>query len=688
MQFGQRNIKSGKEYEKYFAAPDNDVTKYGNNSVDYNVHSVIPKVVNKYKWQAEKIADLLYNKDLEKFCYNIWEFLFNHIQYEFDVVGREQFRTPYRSWADREQGIDCDCFSIFTSCILSVKKIPHCIRITKYDYRPDWQHIYVIVPKKGIELNPYEPETYYTIDAVIHSFDTEKEFTDQKTYYMDGQLGIVTEVLHGLGSENNDEVVETLLGLGKISGKELDIIKKHIVQTREWISNNPTLYKAQGGDPITALKMYDYAIDNFDKGETIRNKAFEVLAQNEARYNREVLKLDDADLDGVIDDDDYQFSALGELGKTKTERKAARTEKKAAKQEKKAAKKEIKAQSKIERKQENKDEKAERKQERQEAQGFFRKVGTAIKQGGEAVFVKYNPAIIAARQGFLFSIKLNLFKLANRLAPAYTNIGSEKQIKAAKKRLEKTLEIFNDKLQGSSAELKEAVLIGNKGEQATMEGIALFGLGFVVSTATAASVLSATSILASVIKAMKSVDDEEGVDYNEFELNGIDDDYIETIEFLRGLDALGEGEEAAGQIIAQITQYIKSFFEKIKARRSETKDMSKEEKKAYNQTKKEEARAQKGNGTNAGNFVKRLFNSEDNKPQDTNDIEKAIAVSDNNPGPEQKSWIKRNWWIIPAAISGIAAIVTGIKVMGKNKKANTKGLGETTTTTKVIKYKL
>ncbi|NCA79946.1 MAG: hypothetical protein EOM76_07160, partial [Sphingobacteriia bacterium] len=172
MQFGPRNIKPGTEYDKYFGSAENESISQGNNSVKHNVEVVIPQIVNKYKYQAAKIANVLYDANVEKFCKNIWSFLFNHIQYEFDKVGREQFRTPYRSWHDRKEGIDCDCFSIFASCILSNKNIPHCIRITKYNYSDDWQHIYVIVPKPGIALNPYEPATYYTIDAVIHSFNT------------------------------------------------------------------------------------------------------------------------------------------------------------------------------------------------------------------------------------------------------------------------------------------------------------------------------------------------------------------------------------------------------------------------------------------------------------------------------------------------------------------------------------
>jgi hypothetical protein len=577
MEYGRRNIKPGYEFDKYFGEPDYVTDKLGDRNIVKNVIDVIPSVVNKYKYQTEKIANVLFSKDVRKFSNNIWDFLFNHIQYAYDELGKEQFRAPWYSWKTRNEGIDCDCFSIFVSCILTNKNIPHCLRITKYDNKPQWQHIYVIVPKPTHKFDPENGNTYWTIDAVIHEFNAEKEYSEQKTFIMDG-LGVITEVLHGFETENDiiTEVVKNdFTGLGgPLSSSELDKIKKHLQQTAKWITENPTIYRSQGGDPVIMLKMLDYALENFDKGEEIRNKAFEILAKNEASYNKHVLKVDDSDLDGIIDDDDYQFSGIGELGKTKTERKAARQTKKAERQEKKEDKKEIRSEKKQDKKVERKEEKQERKTERQEAQGFFRKVGVAVKQGGEATFVKYNPAVIASRTAFLLAVKLNLFRLASRMN------ASPKVYSAVEK-------IFDDKLQGSSAELKAAMKIGMLKQGQDFKGLAGLMLNGLGDPATVASLLTAVPVLVSVINAINKVEDEEGVSGYGY----IDDDVFDYEMVLLGFSELN-GLAAAQTVNAEmVVAFIKNLFENIKEKREQKKGMTKEERKAYNKEKKDQKKA-------------------------------------------------------------------------------------------------
>lgn len=702
MKFGKRNIKDGSKFNHLFPAAKNEKINKGNNGVEKNVNEIIPQVVKNYNWQAKDIANHLYDPDLHKFCKNIWQFCFDYIQYEFDKPGREQLRTPQRVWADRISGVDCDCFSIFISSILTQKNIPHCIRITKYDNKIQWQHIYVVVPKSDKPFNPYEPSTYWIIDAVIHEFNVEKEFTDQKTYYMSGQLGTVTEVLNGFPSrrmrKRSSKVISRVLsGLGEASETELDKIKNHIAETRVWIENNPTAYAAQGGDQATMLKMIDYALDNWDKGEDIRNKALEILAQNEARYNAEVLKIDDADLDDIIDDDDYDFDGLGNFGATKVQRKAKRTEKKAAKkaakvekkaakvekkaakQEKKAEKKEIKSTSKVERKVERKEEKAERKEERQEAQGFFRKVGVAAKQGGQAVFVKYNPAIIAGRQGLLMVIKLNLFRLASRLAPAY---GTEAQAKAkgqnyaaSKKMLDKVLQIFDEKLQGSSAEFKEAVLIGALKPGQDLQGIIeTFGVLGAIDPVTLSAIMSAVPIVVSVVNAINEVEYDYGI-----EGWTIEDDIYEAeiiADQLEGLAATG-----AKKVTAKIiTDWLKKVLSNIKENREAKKSMSKEDYKKEKSVKKLAKKANKANKEDGlfKKVIKKIVTGQDTDDQDASDDdadneeilqEKEAKI---NIDPTQETWWSRNkkkviW--IGGGVLTLAVLTGAIGLTRKNAKA-------------------
>lgn len=50
--------------------------------------------------------------------FNLWHWLRHNIRYEYDREGREEVRTPLRTWADRRRGVDCDCLSVFAWCVL------------------------------------------------------------------------------------------------------------------------------------------------------------------------------------------------------------------------------------------------------------------------------------------------------------------------------------------------------------------------------------------------------------------------------------------------------------------------------------------------------------------------------------------------------------------------------------------
>lgn len=50
--------------------------------------------------------------------FNLWHWLRHNIRYEYDREGREEVRTPLRTWADRQRGVDCDCLSVFAWCVL------------------------------------------------------------------------------------------------------------------------------------------------------------------------------------------------------------------------------------------------------------------------------------------------------------------------------------------------------------------------------------------------------------------------------------------------------------------------------------------------------------------------------------------------------------------------------------------
>ena len=607
MEYGVRNIVDGSAYDKFFGKPDREFFFNGTATTEKNVEKILPKIIAKYSWQTKKLANYLWkqsNNDLRTFCENIWYFLFKHIQYRYDKAGVEEFRTPYRSWAEREKGIDCDCFAIFVSCILTNRHIPHYFRITKYNGRDQWQHIYVIVPKgNGIRFDENNPNTYWIIDCVVHEFNREKEFTDQKLQPMNG-LGIITQTLTGFEQPDAAEVLTGLLlddDDNELAGSDNDMLKLQLLATRNWVAENPKLYEAQNGKTADSfIKMCDYALQYWDNPET-REKALNILIENEKRQEAAIKGLGTPLLRKQVftkrialvkampvkklaarpavaefdDEDDFEG-----LGKSKAEKKAAKQQKKEAKKAQKAEKKKIKAETRKEAKQERKERREANKEELKNQQGFWNKMKTALKQGAKAIAVTANPAVIAVRGAFLFVVKLNLFGIAKKLHPASCDEATAKkmgytakQIDVAKKSAAATEKIFADKMGGTRAHLKEAVLIGYlKKAQGSLNGLceAADGLGeLVTAAATAASIMSAVGVCVSVLKAIMKVEKDEGVEG----LGSMEDEINRTEQLLRtttvndivnGMSISGLSGDEKAETASAIAKFIKAVIEKIK----------------------------------------------------------------------------------------------------------------------------
>ena len=162
----QVKVKSGREYDHLFPrAMLSTITKKEGATVADTI-KFIPQVVNETLFHTKKIAQVLKGNNLRETCRNIWQFVYDHIAYKKDEDGKEQVRSPARAWHDRGkiQGVDCDCYTVFISSILSNLKISHILRITKYK-EDHFQHIYPIVPLPD--------GSYITIDCVVRNFDYE-----------------------------------------------------------------------------------------------------------------------------------------------------------------------------------------------------------------------------------------------------------------------------------------------------------------------------------------------------------------------------------------------------------------------------------------------------------------------------------------------------------------------------------
>ncbi len=333
---GYRTIKNGQEFDHLFPpANHRDKIILKNGEVQDTV-GLMGEIVRQTLSQTQNLAVGLKGKSLSETCRRVWEFLYNHIQYKLDKRGLEQLRQPARSWADRHSGIDCDCFSVFTSSILSNLGIEHKFRITKYAGKSNFQHVYVVVPDGHSEI---------VIDCVLSKFNYEKPYSEKKDFTMkptkNGLGGIDIAMLSGV-PRSLGEVIDDVRN--KVHFQQIACSDKatfaYLQDLRLVLSHKPQLCS----DPQTTLKMLDYLIKYWNT--PYRNRALDNLCKDEAV------------LDGLGD-----FGKLFKKIKAKrTEKKVAKIAKKAVKKQAKVAKKVAKRQAKVAKKQIKVEKKAVRKQ--------------------------------------------------------------------------------------------------------------------------------------------------------------------------------------------------------------------------------------------------------------------------------------------------------------------------------------
>jgi len=139
----------------------------------------IPVIVQKTRWQVEKFVEQeLQGLSTYTACEKLWNFVKFHIRYKKDKRGIEQVRSPRRLIHD---GVgDCDCFTTFIDTCLSALQIETINRITKYDHKDYFQHIYPVVPLGN--------GSFIIMDCVADKFNYEVPYTEKKDYKMDLQF--------------------------------------------------------------------------------------------------------------------------------------------------------------------------------------------------------------------------------------------------------------------------------------------------------------------------------------------------------------------------------------------------------------------------------------------------------------------------------------------------------------------
>jgi hypothetical protein len=516
---GPRNTKDGRKFNHLMKKASGSDKFVKNGNVLETVESCINIIADHYR-EVEELAKNLQADSVKNTCRNIFNFAYTYLQYQKDEDGTEQLRTPARSWLDGQvkfkqqgksnSGIDCDDYSIFCGSLLKCLGIPFKFRITKYDGKSYFQHIYVFVPAQG------DSEDEIIIDPVLSKFDYQKPYSFEKSDFnmsplqrvggvsgINGltgtlSLGLPIYALSGLdyaggriADVDHTELMaiisgvdfeDTLNGLGNAEDATLNYLRR----TRDFLLKN----KENKGkmshiqNPDQFINMLDQAIKFWHTPQ--RQKVLDKLVAIEDKLAENgFIKYDIDGIEGFdeLDEDEHETEGLG-----RSKKRRGRF---------------FKAIKKI-----------------------GKKVGKVAKKMVKAI-VRFNPLTIAIRGGLLAALRLNMFGISKKLQYAYLpdemaakyNIDSSKLAKL-KKRHAKVKKLFNG-LQGKDKNLRKAILKGAKqkspdfslngmeGILAGLQGLEAMGelaeLGDLGVVATAASVGAASGLLAKISSWLKPV---------------------------------------------------------------------------------------------------------------------------------------------------------------------------------------
>ena len=130
------------------------------------------RIVKKTLHQTAKIARHLKKENTVSTLQSVFKFANENFNYCLDTPGTEQLRQPLASWRDRHQGIDCDCYSILISSILTNLNISHSFRKAKYNSNKVYSHVYVVAHVKNKD---------YVLDPVVGKFNEEHPYSSKYT---------------------------------------------------------------------------------------------------------------------------------------------------------------------------------------------------------------------------------------------------------------------------------------------------------------------------------------------------------------------------------------------------------------------------------------------------------------------------------------------------------------------------
>lgn len=129
------------DYSQFFATANNTTTLAGSGLND-TIQLIADTCRNNYQDCAKIAAHLKGDCKLQS-AFNLWHWMRNNIKYEYDSEGKEEVRTPLRTWQDRQRGVDCDCLSVFAWCTLYNMGYNPMFELAAFNGKDNYSHIYL-----------------------------------------------------------------------------------------------------------------------------------------------------------------------------------------------------------------------------------------------------------------------------------------------------------------------------------------------------------------------------------------------------------------------------------------------------------------------------------------------------------------------------------------------------------------
>jgi hypothetical protein len=504
--------------------------------------------------QVEGLALQLQGSTIAETSQNIWNYLRENTRYKLDRKGIEELRTPARSIIDGQRGvqdvafgIDCDDYTILISALLMNLGIAHEYRIAAYEQAGRFQHIYpVAFDQNGnafvIDVVPEIPHFNYEEQPII-----DLKTIPMELHELSGTLPVDTEDMDFPVTEEEiqNDFAEEMQQPYSLEGIEDDY--EDAILENNFLSGFAEVYDEAKADII--LNGTSDAVALLERGVLAEvNKARQTLA-NEKREPTILSQLVDVNqelriIDTVMQswsDEDLRDSALMAAIRSgsqytnffraiKSSLDQLQNEQLNGFQEE-----ELDEPLYLSRIPENQGflQDVLEDQDDDDLKGFgmidddiegedydddfdtspplsgffkkiFRKVGKAVKKVVKAV-VRFNPATMVIRGAIILVLKINLFKIAQKLIYGYLTEDQAKQQglnldewRKVVRKLRKAEKFFT-KIGGRASKFRKAIVRGRARKKTRLP---LRGLGAVVTGSTTAAASGFIAFAGALLKSI------------------------------------------------------------------------------------------------------------------------------------------------------------------------------------------